>query len=442
MLVSAARAGEAFDTETGRPVSMQRQERATSSWYAHACAFADMKWPHVAATTRRTHAEALTALTVGLLTSVNNRPDGKLLRLALGRWAFTSRRDAADCPAEVRAALRWVEQHSMPIGALAKPDVLRAVLDGLTVRLDGQAAAASVVSRRRRIFNTAVEYAVELGLLDGNPLPKLKWRMPKPAHTVDRRSVANPDQARLLLAAVGRHRIGRRMVAFYGCLYYAGLRPEEAVGLREADLDIPASGWGQIHVAVAEPHAGREWTDSGLNRDRRGLKQRAPGEGRTAPCPPELTALLHAHIAEFGTSEGGRLFRGERNQTELPRGTVNRVWREARRAAFTPAVVASPLARTPYDLRHAAVSTWLNGGVPAPDVAEWAGHSVEVLNKIYAKCLDGGTEQLRRRVEVALGGAETWARIGQGLPQTAVNSRTRSHKRSRIARKKPLVNGL
>lgn len=25
---------------------------------------------------------------------------------------------------------------------------------------------------------------------------------------------------------------------------------------------------------------------------------------------------------------------------------------------------ASPLARRPYDLRHAAVSTWLNGGVP------------------------------------------------------------------------------
>jgi integrase len=232
------------------------------------------------------------------------------------------------------------------------------------------------------------------------------------------------------------------MVAFYGCLYYAGLRPEEAVGLRETDLEIPPAGWGQIHVSVAEPHAGREWTDSGENRDRRALKQRAPGEGRTAPCPPELTALLHQHIAEFGTGAGGRLFRGERNRNELPRGTVNRVWREARRAAFTPAVVASPLARTPYDLRHAAVSTWLNGGVPAPDVAEWAGHSVEVLLKIYAKCLDGGTEQLRRRVDAALGEPETSARIRQGLPQTAVNSRIRSHKRSRIADAKPLVNGL
>ena len=69
--------------------------------------------------------------------------------------------------------------------------------------------------------------------------------------------------------------------------------------------------------------------------------------------------------------------------------TIGRVWRRARQAAFTAEVAASPLARTP-DLRHAAVSTWLNGGVPATTVAEWAGHSVEILLTSYAKCLDGG----------------------------------------------------
>jgi hypothetical protein len=36
-------------------------------------------------------------------------------------------------------------------------------------------------------------------------------------------------------------------------------------------------------------------------------------------------------------------------------------------------------------------------------VAEWAGHSVEVLLRIYAKCLDGGDALVRRRVQVALG---------------------------------------
>jgi integrase len=43
--------------------------------------------------------------------------------------------------------------------------------------------------------------------------------------------------------------------------------------------------------------------------------------------------------------------------------------------ALTPAEAASPLAARPYDLRHAAVSTWLNAGVPSTQVAQWAGHS-------------------------------------------------------------------
>jgi integrase len=252
--------------------------------------------------------------------------------------------------------------------------------------------------------------------LERNPIAALKWQAPKTTFVIDRRSVANPMQARTLLAAVGEHSAGGRLVAFYGCLYYAGLRPEEASALRESNLSIPAKGWGELHLDRAEPHAGKEWTDSGETRDQRQLKQRAVGEGRTAPCPPELTQLLHAHRDRYGTGSDGRLFVGERNHDELPRGTVNRVWRESRRAVFTPAVADTPLARTPYDLRHAAVSTWLNGGVPATDVAMWAGHSVEVLLRIYAKCLDGGAEQLRRRVEAALGHVEdtkTWARIRQ-----------------------------
>ena len=80
-----------------------------------------------------------------------------------------------------------------------------------------------------------------------------------------------------------------------------------------------------------------------------------------------------------------------------------RTWRAARRATFTDEVYLSPLARTPYALRHACVSTWLNGGVPATQVAEWAGHSVEVLLKVYAKCLDGHDGIARRRVQEALG---------------------------------------
>jgi integrase len=62
----------------------------------------------------------------------------------------------------------------------------------------------------------------------------------------------------------------------------------------------------------------------------------------------------------------------------------------------------SPLVRRPYDLRHACLSTWLNGGVYPTQVAQWAGHSVDVLPRIYAKCIAGQNELAKRRIDEAL----------------------------------------
>lgn len=47
-------------------------------------------------------------------------------------------------------------------------------------------------------------------------------------------------------------------------------------------------------------------------------------------------------------------------------------------------------------------SGWLNSGVPPTQVAEWAEHSVDVLLRIYAKCIDGQREIAKRRIAEAL----------------------------------------
>jgi integrase len=77
------------------------------------------------------------------------------------------------------------------------------------------------------------------------------------------------------------------------------------------------------------------------------------------------------------------------------------IFHRARSAAFSPAEAASALAQRPYDLRHAGVSTWLNAGVPATQVAEWAGHSVAVLLRVYARCITGQQDEAKRRIEYA-----------------------------------------
>ncbi len=53
-----------------------------------------------------------------------------------------------------------------------------------------------------------------------------------------------------------------------------------------------------------------------------------------------------------------------------------------------------------------SVSQWLNSGVPAPEVAARAGHSVEVLLKIYAKCIDGQEAEMNERIMKSLGEEE------------------------------------
>jgi hypothetical protein len=208
-LVTAARKGEAFRTLDGRPVSTSRGE-ADMPWFDFACKYVDMRWPRVAATTRRTHAEAMTAITAEMLANRRGMPDPAALRGALSSWAFnTVKRD--ECPDDVRATLQWARSHSLPVSSLRDPATLRRVLDALTLRLDGRPAAAMAVRRKRSVLSTSLEYAVELTLLDANPIPVLKWSPPATSTTVDRRRVASPVQARTLLNAVrSQQRTGGR----------------------------------------------------------------------------------------------------------------------------------------------------------------------------------------------------------------------------------------
>jgi integrase len=101
-----------------------------------------------------------------------------------------------------------------------------------------------------RHSRTTGRTAVELELLDFNPIDKLRVRSSrrKVAGEVNRGVVVNLRQARKLLTRVtyvgqrGKNgRRGERLVAFYACLYFAALRPSEALGLRERDCHLSAA---------------------------------------------------------------------------------------------------------------------------------------------------------------------------------------------------------
>lgn len=414
-LLTAARSGEAFSQATGRPVSWLRVNN-DMNWYEFACAYTDMKWKSAAAKYRMNISRALTAATPAMFTTTRGKPDDASIRRALLRWGFNTKQRAS-LPADVERVLTWVAENTAMVSTLAEPATARRVLDAATTLLDGRNAAATTVRRHRMILANAMDYAIELKLLDANPVRELKWKAPKISTGVDRRCVVNPRQARALLEAVrAQQPSGPRLVAFFGVMYYAALRPEEAVNLRRDDVallprtwnkenrrwDFPPEDWGELHLRNAAPDAGSEWTDDGTGRELRQLKHRAEGDERTIPTHPELTKLLREHLEQFGTAgPEARLFGGVVGG-ELPTITYRRAWVKARRTALTPEEFDSPLARRPYDLRHACVSTWLNGGVAPTQVAEWAGHGVDVLLRIYAKCLAGQDELAKRRISEAL----------------------------------------
>jgi integrase len=71
------------------------------------------------------------------------------------------------------------------------------------------------------------------------------WTKARTLRTVDPRVVINSDQARQFLAAVASQGPrAQRLAAFFGCLYYAALRPEEAIDLRRDEnlISLPMTG--------------------------------------------------------------------------------------------------------------------------------------------------------------------------------------------------------
>jgi integrase len=421
-LITATRKGEPFDLESGRPVSALRANTETD-WFSFAADYAEIKWPAASPEHRRGISEALTNITMALLINNRSKPDDQALRRACKvTFSLNLRRVAAKD--ETSAAIRWLERNTQSVSRLAKPDTLRAVLVAVSSKLDGGPAATSTARRKRMTLRNALDFAVERGLLRTNPISEVKQsaKVRTPGlRQVDRRAVVNPVQARTLLAAVhAQMPNGPRLVAFFGLMYYAGLRPEEAAALTKQHLSLPPMNWnegtqnwetpegqddwGELHLERARPEVGAEWTDSNVKDEERGLKHRDPDDSRMVPCSPELAALLHEHLTKFGTAPDGRLFHGTRNGGRIGSSVYGRTWATARAATFTSEILASPIARRPYDLRHAAVSTWLKAGVEVTRVAEWAGHSVAVLLRVYAKFIDGGQKVALNKVSEALRG--------------------------------------
>lgn len=293
------------------------------SWFEFVCDYMDEHWAAASAGHRKDRAKYLATATMALIDvdeGKPGRPDDATARYALRNWALNKTHRGSERPDDIDQALKWLEAHTLPVSTLSDPVLARKVLTRVTSKLPengGGSLGSKTAIKAKRILSHCLDFAVERGHLTANPISMhrnpsgaIKWKPPKVSNVVDRRSVPNPKQARSLLDTVDHlERTGYLFMPFFAVMYFAALRPEEAVNLRWSDITLPEriwdnenqewtgpeDVWGEITVREVAPDVGKRWTDSGKQRDRRSPKGRAEDEDRTVPCGPKLCRILLVH---------------------------------------------------------------------------------------------------------------------------------------------------
>ena len=286
-LVRAARKGLAFAPGTGEPESWAAPEPELVTWYQHAVAYAEMKWPHLAPHSRASLADALATVTPLLTRETSRRPPARhcappctgmpstpggaaalLDRTRPARWPGWSGPPCRSASSATRASsgLPWT---GCAHGWTARPP------QRTRSPASGQCSTAPSATPSSS------------GCCPPTP-PAVRWRAPRAAAAVSPVTVASPAQVRAILAQVSR--IKPELAAFFGCLCYAALRPEEAVTLRRADLILPAHGHGKIILTTACPRTGAAWTNTGTPFEPRGPSTALTAPSASSPSRPSWSA--------------------------------------------------------------------------------------------------------------------------------------------------------
>ena len=275
------------------------REQNKTTWYQHACAYIEMKWPTLAPKSRRSTVDALATVTPALVTNNRGAPDAGVLRRALYRWALNPTTWQQEVPREEASALAWLARVSLPVNRLKESDNVRAALGACARTFDGNPAAATTVQRKRAVLYNAIGYAVERDLLESNPIDRIQWSAPAVAEEVDRRVVETQPRWRICSP---RYRPFTGTVTTWSPSSVAcTTRP--CVHLKRPSCASP--------IATFRNRAGGGscWPNRRLRR--LGVDQRwhHPGEARTQhrastevrpiPIPPELVVLLRRHIDRF-----------------------------------------------------------------------------------------------------------------------------------------------
>ncbi|MET8564691.1 tyrosine-type recombinase/integrase [Streptomyces flaveolus] len=164
---------------------------------------------------------------------------------------------------------------------------------------------------------------------------------------VDESSLLSTDHVRAFLEWIQEASSGA-VFPFLASVAGTALLPGEAASVRVQDVTLPDGEFGEVLVRA--------------------------GKGRRVPVSPDIVGVLRRWIDEADLEAEDLLFPAERGGP-LASSEYKRAWSQARQAVLSSAEVQAGLGEKVSSLRDSCLDRWLESGVPAWGVAEWAGVS-------------------------------------------------------------------
>lgn len=360
------------------------------------------KWRGWAPSSRRNAVRELARATLLLV-----QPDVPALTTDQWTQADTWLRDTAMPPAVDHTTATetdhrwhdWFMTWSLPLDVIDE-DHLHHLLEEFRSRAaDGtpRQLAPSSMARVRAVLRGAFTNAVARRLIDWDPWTAVEPEAGHEPHTVDPDLVMTPEQTITLAAACAA--IDPRYEAFVLLQGFCGLRPGEAVELRRRRVDLDATP-PTVTLARSYNPVPDRYLQPGETMQRP-LKGRGRRATRTIPVPSRIAALLAEHLAQYTDSPDDALvftntIGGRINLSNFHRD----VWKHAVAETFP----TGPLRKVRrQDLRHAAITLWLNSGVPLKVAQTWSGHkTLSVLLDTYYGVMEHDEQTAYQRVNNAI----------------------------------------
>jgi integrase len=257
--------------------------------------------------------------------------------------------------------------------------------------------APSSMARARAVLRGAFSNAVARRLIEWDPWTAVEPEAGHEPHIVDPDLVMTPDQITALAAACAA--IDPRYEAFVLLQGFCGLRPSEAIELRRRRLDLDGTP-PKVTLAGSYNPVPDRYLQPGETR-RRPLKGRGRRVTRTIPIPAKVAVKLRDHLAEFTGAGGDALVFVNTIGGRIDLSNFHRdVWKHAVAATFPTGPLRGVRRQ---DLRHAAITLWLNSGVPLKVAQTWSGHkTLSVLLDTYYGVMQHDEHVAYQRVEDAL----------------------------------------